>query len=101
TLNTTGTKVSTVDLIHSWLYTDTSREARQPLSLRDWIDELGQLQGAIGWASRDDRPELIAQIVTASYIALTEKAAPRKVGRKQPTALTSVKAGDLLATPTA
>lgn len=100
TLNTTGTKVSTVDLIHSWLYTDTSREGRQPLSLRDWIDELGQLQGAIGWASRDDRPELIAQIVTASYIALTEKAPPRRVGRKQAAVLTSVKAGDLLATPT-
>ena len=101
TLNTTGTKVSTVDLIHSWLYTDSSRDGKQPLSLRDWIDELGQLQGAIGWASRDDRPELIAQIVTASYLALAEKPAPRRVGRKQPTALNSVKAGDLLATPTA
>lgn len=102
TLNTTGTKVSTVDLIHSWLYTDTSGGQAEPLSLRDWIDELGQNSGAIGWASRDDRPELIAQMVTACYVGLGEsKPAPRQVGRKISTVISSVKAGDLLATPTA
>lgn len=102
TLNTTGTKVSTVDLIHSWLYTDTSGGAAEPLSLRDWIDELGQQPGAIGWASRDDRPELIAQMVTACYLGLgEERPAPRQVGRKLSSQISSVKAGDLLATPTA
>jgi len=102
TLNTTGTKVSTVDLIHSWLYTDTSGGEGPPLSLRDWIDELGQQPGAIGWASRDDRPELIAQMVTACYVGLGDaKPAPRQVGRKLSSSISSVKAGDLLATPTA
>src|SRR5690606_36264296 len=57
TLNTTGTKVPTVDLIHSWLYTDTTREGQQPLSLRGWIDEVGQLTGAVGWSDRQNRPE--------------------------------------------
>lgn len=99
TLNTTGTKVSTVDLLHSWLYSDTIGEG-EPVLLREWIDELGQTPGALGWASRDERPELIAQMVTASYLALdTEKPEPRSVGRRRPKPVTSVKAGDLLATP--
>lgn len=99
TLNTTGTKVSTVDLLHSWLYNDTVSSG-SPVLLRDWIDELGQMDGAVGWASRDERPELIAQAVTASYLAMdSEKPGPRRVGRRQVSAIKSVKAGDLLATP--
>ncbi|BCW74745.1 hypothetical protein NicSoilB11_10700 [Arthrobacter sp. NicSoilB11] len=102
TLNTTGTKVSTVDLLHSWLYNDTSSEP-EPILLRDWIDNLGELEGAVGWASKSNRPEIIAQAVTACYVALdSEKPAPRAVGGKlKPTAVTSIKAGDLLATPAA
>lgn len=99
TLNTTGTKVSTVDLLHSWLYADTNAEG-EPVLLREWIDELGQIPGAAGWASRDERPELVAQMATASYLVLdSEKPQPRSVGRRRPRAVTSVKAGDLLATP--
>jgi hypothetical protein len=99
TLNTTGTKVSTVDLLHSWLYSDTATE-EEPVLLRDWIEELGQTPGAIGWASRNERPELVAQMVTASYLAIdSEKPEPRSVGRRRARAVTSVKAGDLLATP--
>ena len=40
-LNTTGTKVSTVDLIHSWLFSETSGND-SPILLRDWIDRLGE-----------------------------------------------------------
>lgn len=99
TLNTTGTKVSTVDLLHSWLYNDTVN-SENPVLLRDWIDELGQMNGAVGWADKKDRPELIAQAVTACYLALdSEKSAPRRVGRRQVASIKSVKAGDLLATP--
>ena len=99
TLNTTGTKVSTVDLLHSWLYNDTV-SAESPVMLRDWIDELGQMSGAVGWADKTERPELVAQAVTACYIAIdSEKPAPRRVGRRNVTAIKSVKAGDLLATP--
>jgi hypothetical protein len=100
TLNTTGTKVSTVDLIHSWLYSDTEKDPDGALELRQWISDLGQKDGAIGWASSTDRPELVAQIVTACYIALETKAEPRKVKSNRVTSITSIKAADLLATPT-
>ena len=98
TLNTTGTKVSTVDLIHSWLYSDTYADAEGPFLLREWIQEMGQKDGAIGWASTDDRPELFAQIITACHVALVSKPNPRPFNRS--TSITSVKASDLLATPT-
>lgn len=101
TLNTTGTKVSTVDLIHSWLYAETLSESTGPFLLRDWFDDLGQRNGAVGWSSSSDRPELIAQIVTACHVALIDKPSPRAVGRGRAEAITSVKSGDLLATPTA
>lgn len=54
TLNTTGTKVSTVDLIHSWLYSDTHDDVPSPVNLRDWIRELGHRDGANGWAVVED-----------------------------------------------
>lgn len=99
TLNTSGTKVSTVDLLHSWLYSDTAHMGN-PSYLREWIDELGQTDGGIGWASREERPELIAQAVTACYVALEHpKAEPRPVGRRRASNVVSIKAGDLLATP--
>lgn len=102
TLNTTGTKVSTVDLMHSWLYNDTIADPEQ-IHLREWIDDLGQKPGAIGWSSRLNRPELIAQAVTAAYVAIdSDKPAPRSVGgRKKTTSVSSIKASDLLATPAA
>ena len=98
-LNTTGTKVSTVDLIHSWLYSETFKD-EHPLDLRDWIDKLGEHSGAVGWSSSTDRPELIAQMTTATYVSLVSKPEPRTVGRIQNPRVTSVKSGDLLATPT-
>lgn len=98
TLNTTGTKVSTVDLIHSNLFNDTVGDAGGPLLLRDRIDALGELDGAVGWASAKERPELIAQLVAAAYVAADTKAAPRATGGKE-TKITSVKSGDLLALP--
>jgi hypothetical protein len=100
TLNTTGTKVSTVDLIHSWLYSDTINDPGGPIQLRDWISEFGQKDGAIGWASANDRPELIAQIVTACYVALRDKPVPRVVSGSRPSPVSTIKAADLLATPT-
>lgn len=101
TLNITGIKVSTVDLVHSWLYSDTSKDAKQIL-LRDWISDLGQQDGAIGWATSDDRPELTVQIATACYIALENKPEPRlfRGAKKEASEISSVKADDLLRTPT-
>lgn len=102
TLNTTGTKVSTVDLLHSWLYNDTSADGDEIL-LREWIDDLGQLEGAVGWASRSNRPEIIAQTATACYLVMddSQKSAPRPVGSaKSQSKINALKASDLLATPT-
>lgn len=98
-LNTTGTKVSTVDLIHSWIYSDTMNDAAGPILLREWIRDLGQSPAGSGWSEADDRPELIAQFVTATYISEKNPSQPRKIGGRQGP-VTSVKSGDLLATPT-
>jgi len=98
TLNQTGVKVSTVDLIHSWILTDTTKDG-SPLSIRDWIDDASELGGAAGWISSEKRPELTAQIVTACYVARdTKPEQPRKSKglRKE---ITSVKSPDLLTTP--
>ena len=99
TLNQTGVKVSPVDLIHSNLFADTQGDANGPLHLRDSLVALGELDGAVGWAGRD-RPELLAQLVAAAYVAADTKAAPRATGRRDNT-ITSVKSGDLLALPAA
>lgn len=101
TLNISGVKVSTVDLVHSWLYADTANDTKQIL-LRDWISEFGQKDGANGWAS-NDRPDLMVQMSTACYVALEEKPKPRpfKGGvAKKAEEISSVKADDLLRTPT-
>ena len=98
-LNTTGTRVSTVDLIHSWLFSETHTD-EDPILLRDWIDKIGERQGAVGWSSSLDRPELIAQMSTAAYASLASRPDRREIGRSSNGRIESVKAGDLLATPT-
>jgi hypothetical protein len=100
TLNTTGTKVSTVDLIHSRIYADTRNDKEGPILVREWITDFGQKDGAIGWSSVEDRPELVAQVVTACYVAADFKPTPGRVAGADVGTITSVKAGDLLATPT-
>jgi hypothetical protein len=99
TLNTTGTKVSTIDLIHSGLYNDTLGDAGGALLLRDEIDALGELDGAVGWSSSSGRPELIAQFVAATHVALEAKPEPKRIGGARDVKITSVKSGDLLAIP--
>lgn len=98
-LNTTGTKVSTVDLVHSWLVRESQDSPEGLLDLREWLDDFGQLDGAVGWSSSRDRPELMAQIVTACYTALDMKGAPRPISGSSSTQISSVKSADLLATP--
>ncbi len=99
TLNTRGTKVSAVDLIHSNVYNDTHNDRGGPLLLREKIDELGQIDGAIGWASSKERPELLAQMVAAVHVALDNKPQPRRLTSSKEARITSVKSSDLLAIP--
>lgn len=102
TLNLSGMNVSTVDLIHSWIYRETEQSEQGALNIRDWMQDFGQLDGAVGWAVPERRPELMAQIVTAAFVALDreDKPKPRQVsGKKKITTIESVKSPDLLATP--
>ena len=101
TLNTTGTKVSTIDLIHSGLFNDTVGDTGGALLLRDEIDALGSLDGAVGWSSSTGRPELIAQFVAATHVALDAKPEPKRIGSAKDFRITSVKSADLLAIPSA
>jgi len=98
TLNQTGVKVSTVDLIHSWILTETTKEG-EPLSVRDWLDEASELPGAIGWISSEKRPELTAQLVTACYVARANKPEPPRKTKGKRKEIRSVKSPDLLNTP--
>lgn len=100
TLNLTGMKVSTVDLINSWLLRDTNDQ----LHLRDWMENLAELDGAVGWSVPKKRPELVAQLATSCFVALTDlptkPAARRVAGSSKVRSITTVKSSDLLATPT-
>lgn len=100
TLNTSGTRVSTVDLIHSWLAGDTANRAKGSILLRQWMDEMGGYAGATGWSVRKQRPELIVQMVAGTYLALGKdhRPEPRKVGGAGYG--DSIRARDLLAIPT-
>lgn len=100
TLNLTGMKVSTVDLINSWLLRDTNDQ----LHLRDWMESLAELDGAVGWSVPKKRPELVAQLATSCFVALTDlptkPVARRVAGSSRVRSITTVKSSDLLATPT-
>lgn len=98
TLNQTGVKVSTVDLIHSWILTETTMEG-DPIAIRDWMEDASALEGAIGWVSAEKRPELTAQFVTACYVARDKKPEPPRKTKGVRKDITSVKSPDLLNTP--
>lgn len=95
-LNTTGTKVTTVDLIHASIYAETS-ETKSPVLLREEIDLLSELDGTQGWSTSSYRPELIAQNVAAIQIGLDKKHDPRPVTGRKSSKITSIKSSDLLA----
>lgn len=100
-LNTTSVKVSTVDLIHSWLYGDTAQSST-PFNLREWIKETAADHSLADWISIADRPELTVQMVAACYLASADdpsRPPPRSVGRNEWSE--SIKNDDLLALPTA
>ncbi|WP_373491054.1 DUF262 domain-containing protein [Parasphingorhabdus sp.] len=95
-LNTTGTKVSTVDLIHASIYAETAEELN-PVLLREEIDYLSELDGLQGWSTSTRRPEFIAQNVAGIQIALSKKHSPRAVNGRAEQKISSIKSSDLLA----
>lgn len=89
-LNQTGTKVSTFDLVHNVLFSDSSGK----FVLRDKFAKYAEL-GSLGYFCDEDRPDLFCQLVTGSYLTRGEGASVRNnTGR-----VVSVKGGDLLQTP--
>jgi hypothetical protein len=105
TLNTTGTRVSTVDLLHSILFSDGEADDGTRFSLRDAIKELGSIptldRFTKSWSRLDDRPELVLQMATACYIASEDPKRPAPRGGGSFSEHRSIKAADLLATPVA
>jgi hypothetical protein len=100
TLNQTGIRVSTADLLHTILFQKTANHTEQ-FNLRDWLDEIGQENGVRGWSSSTDKPERIAQFATTTYIAQVQKSPstlPKGAGKTH--TVSTIKAKDILATPT-
>jgi len=99
TLNQTGIRVSTADLLHTILFQQTAHHTDR-FNLRTWLDDIGQLDGVRGWSSSNDKPERIAQFATTTYIAQVDKPRPTATGaNKAQHNLNSIKAKDILATP--
>jgi hypothetical protein len=100
TLNQTGIRVSTADLLHTILFQKTANHAKQ-FNLRDWLDEIGEDNGVRGWSSSTDKPERVAQFATTTYIAQVDKiVVPDLTNRAlKASPVTTIKAKDILATP--
>lgn len=89
-LNTTGTKVSTFDLIHNRLYSASTGQ----FNFRDQFREYQALP-SFGLLCDDDRKEFLCQVVTGCYL-LEEK--PVKASKKDEL-IASIKGKDLIETP--
>jgi uncharacterized protein with ParB-like and HNH nuclease domain len=90
-LNTTGTKVSTFDIIHNTVFGDTTGQ----FNLREIFNELSESTEKIRFLFDESRPEFICQLITGSYL-LNSSPNSRRAGQK----VTSIKGGDLINTPT-
>lgn len=90
-LNQTGTRVSTFDLMHNTIFADTQGQFELRKKLAQWSTDLPNF----GLLCSDSRPDYLCQVVTGCY--LSERT---QVGRRSAQLVSSVKGGDLLATPT-
>ena len=88
-LNTTGTKVSTFDLIHNFLFSETAGQ----VELRQIFSNCQDEQESFGLLCEERRPEFFCQAVTACFMS---EASP--IGRNN-SRVSTVKGGDLLNTP--
>ena len=95
-LNTTGTKVSTFDLIHNLLYADTTGK----FNLRELFTKYKQDYNSLSLLLDEDRPDFFNQIVTGCYIGLPEKFRLRRKPTDKKKYISSIKGGELVETPT-
>jgi len=107
-LNTTGTKVSTFDLIHNSLYADTSGD----FNLRNHFNKYQDETGSLRFLCDPDRNDYLCQIVTGCYLSEPEPIKKIHFKNKQTIKgntsakereelhIKSIKGGDLIETPT-
>jgi len=95
-LNTTGTKVSTFDLIHNLIFSDTSGNFNLRDLFKKYQEELPSLQYLLDF----DRPEFFCQTVTGCYLGYPkeDRKSRKRAGDKDD--ISSIKGGDLIDTPT-
>lgn len=95
-LNTTGTKVSTFDLIHNLIFSDTDGDFNLRELFKKYQEELPSLQYLLDF----DRPEFFCQTVTGCYISYPkdERKSRKRAADKED--VSSIKGGDLIDTPT-
>lgn len=92
-LNTTGTRVSTFDLIHNLLFKASSKPSRNTFNLRDQFEVCKNTYLSLGLLCDDKRQDFLCQLVTGCYLAIGG------VGNNKKKPITSIKGPDLIETP--
>jgi hypothetical protein len=95
-LNTTGTKVSTFDLIHNLIYSDTFGS----FNLRDCFKKIREEQTSLQHLCDPNRQDYFAQIVTGCYLSRPQEERIRRERSVSTEFINSIKGGDLIDTPT-
>lgn len=94
-LNTTGTKVSTFDLIHNLLF----KESNGDFLIRDDKFVAYKDLNSFGRLCDDDRKEFLCQTVTGCYILEENPVKAYQKDAGKPEVISSIKGKDLIATP--
>ena len=93
-LNTAGTPVSAVDIVHSILYEwHKNHILSSAFDLREWIDDIHEDPRSMGWG-RPERRQVIAQLVVSTELGLN--AEEKEKPRNQQKQANSVKNKDIL-----
>ncbi|MEP0202221.1 MAG: DUF262 domain-containing protein [Halioglobus sp.] len=92
-LNTAGTPVSAVDIVHSILYEWYKKNHSSDFDLREWIDDIHDDPRSMGWG-RPERRQVIAQLVVSTELGLSAK--EKEEPRNQHKQAHSVKNKDIL-----
>lgn len=91
-LNTQGTPVSMIDVMHSVLYEWFSTNKKINFNLRDWVDDICDNKGTRGWG-REKKRQIIAQLVVGTDLSLSNRKPARKGSKEKPV---SVRNKDIL-----
>jgi|TARA_B110000196_G_scaffold239359_1_gene207763 hypothetical protein len=87
-LNTQGTPVSMVDIIHSTLFEWFRTNKKKNWELREWIDSINDDPVSSGWG-REKKRQIILQFGVAIELASSTRKAPRQGQSKIPENITN------------